>query len=138
MSYGTLYHQNSQNQENRYNVIKTWLKTGTESIPKLHQKDKNKRFELSENSKEIIEKRKTAAAKRNPQLFMTLTKEFNKSRKDDKRNRILESISKDLDLRERWLGIRELKKKYTPTPFHNKDKYGIHIQYKRRAQYAAK
>ena len=51
---------------------------------------------------------------------------------------ILEAISKDLDLRDRWLGIRELRRKYTPTPYHNKDRQGLHISHKNRAQHAAK
>ena len=33
---------------------------------------------------------------------------------------------------------KRIKKKYKPTPFHNKDKYGKHIPHKQRAQHAAK
>ena len=55
-----------------------------------------------------------------------------------KKIRIIESVSKDLDLRDRWLGIRELKRKYNPTPFHNKNAAGEHINHKKRAQEAAK
>ena len=105
-------------------------------MPKANPKDKNKRFALSDKSKEILEKRKRATQERNPAQFLQFNKEFTESRKQDKKERILESVSKDLDLRERWLGIRELKRKYNPTPYHNKDKDGQHITHDKGAQLA--
>jgi hypothetical protein len=127
-----------EHQQNKYNIIKNWLKQGIDTLPKSNPKDKNKRFELSAKSREILDERKQAARDRNPQLFLQLNKEFTKARKEDKKNRVLESISKELDIRDRWLGIKELKRKYTPTPYHNKDNHGLHIKHKQRAQHAAK
>ena len=121
-----------------YKVIKNWLKQGIESIPKSHPKDKNKRFELSEKSKTTLGERKQAAKDRNPKLLPELSRKPSRNGKEDKKTRILEAASKDLDLRDRWLGIRELKRKYTPTPYHNKDRQGLHISHKNRAQHAAK
>ena len=107
-------------------------------MPKANPKDKNKRFALSDNSTKIIGKGKQAAKDNNPKLFLQHNREFIQSRKQDKKIRILESVSKDLDIRERWLGVRELKRKYNPTPYHNKDKDGQHITHDKRAQFAAK
>ena len=114
------------------------MKQGIPSLPKATPKDRNKKYELSYTSKEILEQRQKAAKERNLSLFVTLNTQFTKSRRDDKKRRIIESVSKELDLRDRWLGIRELKRKYTPTPFHNKNAEGLHIQHKKRAQEAAK
>ena len=50
---------------------------------------------------------------------------------------IIKSLDKDLDIRDRWLGIRQLKSKFAPTPYHNRDKQGKHIPWKERAQTAA-
>ena len=47
------------------------------------------------------------------------------------------TISRDLDVKDRSLGIRELRSKYNPIPHHNKDKEGTHLALARRAQKAA-
>lgn len=47
---------------------------------------------------------------------------------------MLGAVSKDLDLRDRWLGTRELKRKNNQIPYHNTDKEGTHVQLKERAQ----
>ena len=75
--------------------------------------------------------------RKNQQLFDELTSQFTKSRKQDRKDRILETLEKELDVRERWLNIRELKRKYTPNPFHNTDRQNKHVHYRQRAQQAA-
>ena len=127
-----------ENNNDGYESIKNWLTQGLVTLPKTNPKDKNKRYELSSTSEDILEKRKQAAKGRNLQSFLTLNTQFTKSRREDKNQRVIESVSKDLDIRERWLGIRELKRKYNITPFHNKNAAGEHIQHKKRAQEAAK
>ena len=72
-----------------------------------------------------------------PQLLATLSKEYRESRKQDKQEHVLDTLNKDLDLRDRWLGIEQLKSKYSPTPYHNKDRQGQHIRYDQRADKAA-
>jgi hypothetical protein len=125
-------------EEDSYKVIRNWLEQGTDSLPRAIQTDKNKRYEPSYTSKDVPNQRKETAKARNPQLVLQLSKQCLKSRRDDKRTGTLEALSKDLDIRERWLGIRELKRKFNPTPFHNKTAQGQHIQHKERAQEAAK
>jgi len=37
---------------------------------------------------------------------------------------IIKSLSGDLDIRDRWLGIRSLKTDFKPQPYHRKDAQG--------------
>lgn len=124
-----------QNNNDRYKVIKDRLKQGVPTLPKAHPKDGNKRYEPSNTSENTKPKENKTAKNINLSLFLTLNTQFTKSRKKTNK-RILESVSTDVDLRGRRLGIRELKRKYDPTPFHNKNAEGIHIQHKQGAQEA--
>ena len=67
-----------------------------------------------------------------------LTRTIKKAPKRDKRNHILKTVSKELDVRDRWAGIRALKKDYNPTPYNRKDKQGKIVAQKDRAETAAK
>ena len=49
---------------------------------------------------------------------------------------VMETIDKDLDPREKWAGIRELRKQYKPIPYAQK-KDGRKIKTKDRAEAAA-
>ena len=64
-------------------------------------------------------------------------KEIRKARRRDKRDNILESISKELTIIERSKGIKQLAKPYNPKPFSRKTKDGKHIPKNRRAAEAA-
>ena len=56
--------------------------------------------------------------------YIEKDKEFRKSRKKDKEQLIKESLDRDLDARERWMGIRRLKSDYKPQPFQRNDERG--------------
>ena len=58
----------------------------------------------------------------------------NENRKEDKKQHILETIDKDLDVGDRWLGIRQLKSKYNVIPYHNEYKEGKHLSWTQRGQ----
>ena len=62
---------------------------------------------------------------------------YKKSRHEDSNNKVLETISKGLDLRSIWLGIQELKANYNLTPYHNKTREGEHIKPHDRAHKTA-
>ena len=51
----------------------------------------------------------------------------------DKKEQILTTISKELDVRECWAGIRALRKDYTPQPYNRKDKEGNVVAQSSRA-----
>ena len=55
----------------------------------------------------------------------------------EKEQRIRESIDKDLDLRDKFLGIRQLKKPYQTLPYIFKDKDGRNVRYQNRAKAAS-
>ena len=55
-----------------------------DTLPESHPKDKNKRYELSYSSRDILDQRKKAATDRNLRLFLTLNTQFTKSRREDK------------------------------------------------------
>ena len=49
----------------------------------------------------------------------------------------VDTLDRELDIRNRWLGVGQLKSKYNPTPYHSKTREGKHIKWKERAQQAA-
>ena len=49
----------------------------------------------------------------------------------------MKTIDKDLDCRDKWLGIRQLKSKYQPQPYHRQTIQGTQIKLKNRAKMAA-
>jgi hypothetical protein len=91
----------TEQNNNRYGVIEQWLKQGSVTLPKAQSKNKNERFEFSYTSRETLDQRKKAAKQNNLKLFLTLNAKFTKSRRDDKKQRIIESVSKELDIRDR-------------------------------------
>ena len=110
---------------------------GINTMPKETPKHRFRIHPMSATATNIIEERGRARKERRLEEFEKLTKEFRRQRKQDRKERVLEGLTKDLDIRDRWMGIRELKAKCKPIPFHNKDKDGKHIQWKDRAQKAA-
>lgn len=49
----------------------------------------------------------------------------------------MRTIRKELDPRDRWMGIRRLKEGYKPQPYHRKTRQGEHIKLEQRAQETA-
>jgi hypothetical protein len=66
-----------------------------------------------------------------------LTKEFRKSKKQDKTTWILDTMRANLDLRDRWLGIRRLRKGYQAKPYQIHDMHGRPVPLTKRAEAAA-
>ena len=69
--------------------------------------------------------------------YNLLDKRFRKSKKEDKTNMIINALDKDLDIRDKWLGIRQLKQDYQPNPYARRTTEGKHITQQQRAQKAA-
>lgn len=61
-----------------------------------------------------------------------------KQKREDNKSRILEMASQKLDLRDRWFGLRKLKRGYNPKPYARRSTAGGPIERKQRAQEAAK
>ena len=57
----------------------------------------------------------------------------------DRLNKIfrLETFKDELDIRSKWMGLKALRKGYTPAPYHRKNQGGAHIALHNRAEAAA-
>ena len=66
-----------------------------------------------------------------------LTKRIKQSLKKDKEKHVIKTVAAELDVRDRWAGIRALKKEYNPRPYNRKDKEGNIVPQKDRAETAA-
>lgn len=116
--------------------IENILTKGLQDIPKLPPKIKQEY--LSEETLQILQRRKTAILEQNIEEYERLSKEFKKGKKKDKTNNILKTLDKDLDSRDQWMGIRYLKSEYKPQPYHRKDKQGRHISKKKQSKNGSK
>ena len=67
----------------------------------------------------------------------TINKQIQKQKRQENKKHTLKMLSNELDLRDRWLGIRNLKRPYQPTPYYQHDKDGKHIKIRDRAEAAA-
>lgn len=103
-----------------------------DNLPRKNERAHNAIF--SERSAGILEERATAMAEGRAGDFITLNKEYRKSRTKDKRDYAISTLSQDLGTRDIWMGIRQLKSTYAPQPYHRKDSGGKHIRYRKRAQ----
>ena len=59
-----------------------------------------------------------------------------KQRKTDKRKATTDAIRKDIDLRDRWLGLRQLKKGFEINPYSLKDKHGNRTMIRRKDKHS--
>ncbi len=116
--------------------LKIMLKEATLELKEAPKQERKVLF--SQETEEILERRGRALERGEEEEFERLTKEFRKSKGKDKRDGVLKTITKKLDVRERWAGIRRIKGKYQPQPYNRTDKYsGKHIHMKLRAERAA-
>ena len=109
-----------------------------DSGKELPAEDIRKRGEaFSDKTKQLLDDRKEAVDKGDSVAFEIISKDFRKSKQNDRRDEIIESVGRDLDERDRWMGIKSLRGNYSPQPYHMKGKHGEHIHWKQRAQEAA-
>eukprot|EP00969_Alexandrium_andersonii_P062179 2739639-Alexandrium_andersonii.AAC.1 len=65
-------------------------------------------------------------------------KELKKSKRRDKRRDILNTVAGELDVRDRWLGVRRMRSKYAPNPYCRRDAEGKHVPKEMQAEACAK
>ena len=80
-----------------------------------------KQDDISTETLGLIQKRSKQNWIGNVEEAHRLIKEIRKQRKKDKRKATIDAISKDIDLRDRWLGLRQLKKGFQINPYAVKD-----------------
>ena len=57
--------------------------------------------------------------------------------KNDKTQQIFASLREELDIISKWMGLKALRKGYTPAPYHRKNEEGNHIALTKRDEEAA-
>ena len=113
-----------------------WMKAAAENTIPRREKT-TKMFDLSDQSKELIDQRADAIKARDMEKKQQLTKLIKKSVRNDRRQANLAMVQNDLDPRDRWLGLQCLRKEAEPIPYALKDKNKQHVPMERKAQAAA-
>ena len=85
----------------------------------------------------LIEARGQALIYMNVERDQELNRAVQRQKRKERKERILASVSKDLDLRDRWCGIRHLKSDYNPLPYTQKDSSGKTVRVSNKAEGAA-
>lgn len=86
-------------QQDRWEIIKQFNQTCTQTLP---QKRKTTYVEnYTSRTMQILEERKTAAKHKDIETFAIKDKEFRKSKQKDKRDYLIDTIKKELDIRDR-------------------------------------
>eukprot|EP00969_Alexandrium_andersonii_P205196 9066978-Alexandrium_andersonii.AAC.1 len=89
---------------------------------------RNKRkFELSTTTKSLIQMRMEAHADGRGAVAAELTKRIKRSVRTDRRRWLRDSVSKDLDVRDWWLGLKHMRKGFQPIPLGMKSSEGQHV-----------
>ena len=86
---------------------------------------------------EIIGQRTTAWNEYRAEDARNLTTQLRTRMRKDRRKRLLDMVDKDLDVRDRWMGIRYLKKGYQPIPYRIKDEEDKRVAVGNKAHEAA-
>jgi len=105
---------------------------------KFPRKEENERKEdISEETLELIELRGDAVKEEEHDDVKFLTKLIRRSRTKDKERATLDTLRTELDVKDRWMGLKKLKKKYVPIPYFRKTKEGVPIKRAEQAQKVA-
>ena len=81
-----------------------------------------KQIPLSERAKLILEQREATVARGDARELARLTNKSRKSKQRDKTKHIVNTVNDNLDIRDKWLGIQQMKSDYKPNPYHLKKK----------------
>ncbi len=82
-----------------------------------------------------MERRGEAIARGSEEELDRLTTEFRKSKAKDRREGLLNAVKNELDIRDRWAGIRRVRSTFPPHPYSRKEGHtGKHIHMKKRAE----
>ena len=107
--------EQSAEHEARYDKIIRSMHNGSEENIPRRQKYKRKDH-LTKEATHIINERLQAWKDYEWDNANILTKEIKLQMRTDRRQRILGMVSKDLDIRDRWMGLRYMKKRLSASP----------------------
>eukprot|EP00975_Prorocentrum_lima_P027270 5730221-Prorocentrum_lima.AAC.1 len=80
--------------------------------------------EPSAEVKQLLLRRKNLMREGSQEEIKHITAQLRKQKKQDRTQAILWSIRNELDIRDKWLGLKRLRKEYTPIPFSSKNSSG--------------
>ena len=123
------------NEAGASHIPETVRKMGEDLIPKEERKKTNST--MSQETAELLKRRRGALEQGRWSEAEELTKKMQTSKRRDRSKYVLETLTSQLDVRDRWLGIRQLRKGYKPIPYSLKDETGKHIPREQRAHHAA-
>jgi len=113
-----------------YNIIneadnlKDWKekckKLVNEQFPRQPERERSE--DISEETLELISLREFCIGREEHDDAKFLTKMIRKSRRKDKERATLDTLRNDLDVKDKWMGLKKLKKKYVPIPYFRKNK----------------
>ena len=85
-------------------------------------------FAMSQDTHALLQERAIAIKRRSPtEAVKALTKRIRKSHKADKKKYASELVDKEMDVRDRYAGLKYLKKSHAPRPYAFKDRQWRHI-----------
>ena len=87
-----------------------------------------KKDDMSIKTLELITERGTLIKQNKLEEANVITKQIRKQRKKDKQKATIDMLSKDIDIRDKWLGLRQMKKGYQVKPYAIKNKNGTRVK----------
>ena len=118
--------------QQKLTIFSGTLKEATAKLPTKEAKLKDSHY--TRETENILKRRRDAVLSGNIEQFEQLTKDFRKSKKQDKKQYVLRSIREDMDPRDKWMGIKQLKSEYRPQPYHRRDRAGRTIEANKTAE----
>ena len=112
----------------QWKTLKEKLALGKGALPT--RRSIKRKFELEKDTLEALRERGEAIQKGDNEQRKAKNKEFRSKRERDKTNYIIKSLDKELDLRSKWLGIKQLKQDYKIQPYFRKNVRGGSVGYR--------
>ncbi len=111
--------------EDELSHYKRAFKMAAEALPEAPKK--LRKIAFSQDTKDILNRRQEAISEKGIRKYEELTKQFRKNKDKDRKEMRMQTIDKELDIRDKWLGITQLKTEYKPQPYHRSTQTGEHI-----------
>eukprot|EP00973_Karenia_brevis_P061548 8559073-Karenia_brevis.AAC.1 len=120
------------------NIKKGLLQIADTTIPKSGTKRKQEY--ITQDTTNLMEecRQRAQTGQLTGEELKDTNKRIQKMLRKDRQEYQLRQVSRELDVRDKWLGIKQLKKGYSPQPYCRRNKDGQMVPYKERAETAAK
>lgn len=127
--------QNSDNSDMWTTINKAMEQAAKHALTKI---EKPKNTNEDKIGLALLHKRKQALTMGDFDTYQLLIKAYTKHENKVKKKRLQAQIDDELDITTKWRGVKQLKNKYSPTPYTRRDKNNRHITKTEAASKAAK